>query len=107
VATVLGPAPERHFGWIGAAVGTAGIILGAVSLFLGINGWEITRLWFYLLGSAMFVLVGVQLILFRMLIRVLDTLNEREERIGEDLMGAKSSAPAITAMRRPLASGTD
>jgi len=86
VTRLLGPAPERHFGWLGLALGTIGIALGVASLALGLSGWEITRIWLWMLGSALFVLVGTQLVLFWLLIQVLDSLDEREEQIGADLL---------------------
>jgi hypothetical protein len=86
VTRLLGPAPERYFGGLGLALGTLGISLGGVSLVLGMNGWAITRLWLWMLGSALFVLVGIQLVLFWLLIEVLDSLDEREEQIGADLL---------------------
>jgi ABC-type nickel/cobalt efflux system permease component RcnA len=55
-----------------------GTLLSAFSLVLGINGWEISRLWLYLVASAMFILVGVQLIVYWILFRVLDELSQRE-----------------------------
>jgi hypothetical protein len=83
------------------------VVLGAISLFLGLQGWEITRLWLWLLGSALFLLVGAQLLLFWMLIRVLDELNERDEQIGEDMMGAEMVSPSFSINARPLVSGSD
>ena len=70
-----------------------------MSLYLGVAGWEITRLWLWLLGSALFVLVGVQLMLFWTLIQVLDALDEREEQIGADMMRAEKAAAAIPVPR--------
>ncbi len=69
---------ERHFGWSGLIVLFIGTLLSAFSLVLGINGWEISRLWLYLVASAMFILVGVQLIVYWILFRVLDELSQRE-----------------------------
>jgi Glycosyl transferase family 2 len=106
LSRIAGPSLERHFGWAGVALAGTGMTLGVVSLVLGLHGWEITRLWFWLLGSALFLLVGVQLILFWMLIRVLDTLSEREERIGEDLTAVETGA-AIPVSSRPLMTGSD
>jgi glycosyltransferase involved in cell wall biosynthesis len=97
LASVLGPSPERHFGWIGLLLGTAGAILGSLTLILGLNGWDLPRLWLWLLGSALFVLVGLQLALFWTLIRVLDTLLERDDRTAKDLLGADLRGPAIPA----------
>jgi hypothetical protein len=57
-----------------------------VSLALGIDGWEIARLWLYLLGSAMLILTGVQLIIYWILLRVLDELSQRDFHIERDLL---------------------
>jgi glycosyltransferase involved in cell wall biosynthesis len=99
VTQILGPSPERHFGWLGLALAICGTVLASVSLYLGVAGWEITRLWLWLLGSALFVLVGVQLMLFWTLIQVLDALDEREEQIGADMMRAEKAAAAIPVPR--------
>ena len=69
---------ERYFGWIGALALFGGLILAGVSLALGANGWEIARLWLYLMGSAMLILVGVQLMIYWILMRVLEELSQRE-----------------------------
>jgi hypothetical protein len=76
---------DRHFGWIGALTLLAGFVIGLVSLFLGITGWEVERLWLYLLGSAMLTLVGVQLVIYWLLLRVLDELSQREVLASQDL----------------------
>jgi hypothetical protein len=69
---------DRHFGWLGLVSVAAGHVVAAVSLALSFNGWEMARLWLYLLGSAMLILVGVQLIIYWILLRVLDELSQRE-----------------------------
>jgi hypothetical protein len=69
---------DRHFGWLGLVSVVAGHVVAAASLVLSFNGWEIARLWLYLLGSAMLMLVGVQLIIYWILLRVLDELSQRE-----------------------------
>jgi hypothetical protein len=97
--------PERHFGWIGLGLGVGGAVLGLVSLFLGLRGWEITRLWLWLLGSALFVLVGVQMLLFWMLIQVLDALDTRDARIGAELTRAERAAGPVP-VPQPALGGT-
>jgi glycosyltransferase involved in cell wall biosynthesis len=92
VTRVFGPSPERHFGWIGLVLALIGTALAIASLVLGLSGWEITRLWLWLVGSAMFTLVGVQLLLFWMLIQVLDALSERAARVGAELKRAEMAA---------------
>ena len=103
-ARSLGLAPERHFGWLGLVMIGGGMTLGSVSLFLGLQGWEITRLWLWLLGSAVFFLMGLQLILFWILIKVLDTLNARDSQIDADLTTAGHAVAPIATQPVPLAS---
>ena len=76
---------ERKFGWIGGLLLLAGFLVGLVSLIMSLNGWEIARLWLYLLGSAMVSLMGAQLIMYWVIIGVLDQLNERDNLIEKDL----------------------
>lgn len=76
---------DHSFGWMGMLALIVGVILALVSIGLGVNGWEIARLWLYLLGSAMFILVGVQLIIYWILINVLEELSQREELTKRDL----------------------
>jgi hypothetical protein len=54
-----------------------GLGIGLVSLVLGVQGWEIGRLWFYLLTSALLFLAGIQLVVYWLLIRILDELSQR------------------------------
>jgi hypothetical protein len=76
---------DKYFAWIGLISLFLGLVIGVVSLLLGINGWVIDRLWLYLMGSAMFILVGVQLIIYWILMRVLDELSQREMLTQKDL----------------------
>jgi glycosyltransferase involved in cell wall biosynthesis len=76
---------DRHFGWMGVLSLLLGLLTGVISLGLGANGWEINRLWLYLLGAALLFLVGVQLIIYWILLRVLDELSQRELCTSKDL----------------------
>jgi hypothetical protein len=76
---------DRHFGWIGLAGLVAGLGLGVASLVLGLMGWEIARLWLYLLGSAMIILMSVRLMIDWILVRVLDELSQRDIRTSDDI----------------------
>ncbi len=99
---LFGPSLERHFGWIGLLLTLTGGGLGVVGLALGLNGWEIPRLWLWLVGSALFLLVGVQLVLSWLLMRILETLHEREIRVEADLGensatdGLRSASPGFS-----------
>jgi glycosyltransferase involved in cell wall biosynthesis len=82
---IFKPSLEHYFGWIGLAAVLVGLVIALVSLALGVSGWEIARLWLYLLGSAMFMLIGIQLVIYWVLMRVLDELSGREESMLKDL----------------------
>ncbi|MFL7893005.1 MAG: glycosyltransferase family 2 protein [Anaerolineales bacterium] len=89
---IFNPSLDHYFGWIGSGALLAGLLLGGASTILGVNGWEISRLWLYLLGSAMFILVGVQLIIYWILMRVLEELSHRGEMTRSDMgLSAESS----------------
>jgi glycosyltransferase involved in cell wall biosynthesis len=96
---VFDPPLDRHFGTLGLLALAAGLILGAVSLGLGFFGWPVSRLWLYFLGSAMLILVGLQLGISWIVMRVLEGLSQREILVSADLDGrqvgrsGESSAP--------------
>lgn len=76
---------DLHFGWIGLISLVVGLGIGFVSLVLGVRGWEIQRLWFYLLSSAMLFLAGIQLVIYWLLIRILEELSKREILTRQDM----------------------
>jgi glycosyltransferase involved in cell wall biosynthesis len=84
--TISSTPVEHHFGWLGLILGVSGTLLAFGSLALSLIGaWEISRLWLWLLGSALLILVGLQLVISWILMRVLETLSYRQLRIAEDL----------------------
>ena len=44
---------DRHFWWMGGLATFFGLVAGGASLALGLNGWEMNRLWLYLLGLSL------------------------------------------------------
>jgi hypothetical protein len=76
---------DRHFWWMGLLGVIAGLTFGGVSLVLGIRGWPIERLWLYLLAGTLLVLVGTQLVVFWVIVRVLEELSQREALVEADL----------------------
>lgn len=76
---------DLHFGWMGLVSTFVGLAIGFLSLFLGVQGWEIERLWFYLLSSALLFLAGVQLCIYWLLLRILEELSQREVLTKRDL----------------------
>ncbi|MBU0703163.1 MAG: glycosyltransferase family 2 protein [Chloroflexi bacterium] len=78
---------ERHFGWMGLAAMGLGLAVAVGSLLLSLDGWSIDRLWFWLLYAVLLLLVGLQLTVFWLIMRVLDELSQREIQIVQDLEG--------------------
>jgi glycosyltransferase involved in cell wall biosynthesis len=76
---------DKQFGWMGLAAILAGLGIGSTALALGVRGWEIGRLWFYMVGSAMIFLVGVQLVVYWLLLRILEELSQREMLTTQDI----------------------
>ena len=69
---------DVHFGWVGMVSTLMGLGIGLVPLGVGIQGWEIGRLWFYLLSSALLFLAGIQLVIYWLLLRILEELSQRD-----------------------------
>lgn len=82
---VFTPSLDHYFGWLGVGALLLGLGVAVTSVALGVSGWEIARLWLYLLGSALFILVGVQLILYWLLMRVLEELSQRDGLVARDM----------------------
>ena len=81
------PPLDRHFGWMGILATLTGMVLAGVKLHQSLQGWPIAHLWVYLVASAMLVLVGLQLAIFWLIMRVLDELSQREADVRRDLGG--------------------
>lgn len=75
---------DRQFGWLGLLTGLCGATLGGISLGLAaFGGWEIARLWLWLLMSALLVLIGLQLMVSWVVMRVLEALSDQTAQLGE------------------------
>ena len=85
---IFDPPLERHFGWIGLSALFFSLLLSLVAFGLSLSGWEIIRLWFYLLASALIGIVGLQLSVSWIVMRVLEELAQREVSTQRDLVEA-------------------
>jgi len=88
---------EQHFGWAGLVAMGMGLVVGIVSLILSSGGWPMERLWLYLLGAAMSLLMGLQLSVFWVIMQVLGELSQRAGQVAEDLVGKPYHEPAEAA----------
>jgi hypothetical protein len=91
---IFDPPLDRQFGWMGAISVVGGLVAGGISLGYGFAGWPVSKLWLYLLGSAMLILVGMQLMISWVVMRVLEGLSQRELLVMADMNGqpAKNSS---------------
>jgi len=76
---------DHHFGWFGGGLFLIGLVTSIISISLSVSGWEITRLWLYMLSSAMLMMVGMELVIYWILLRVLDELSKRDVQPAQDL----------------------
>ena len=74
---------------------------GLASLALALSGWPLEKLWLYYLGSASFILVGLQATVAWIQMQVLDALKARDNLIACDLQGQANhqAEPNGTALR--------
>jgi hypothetical protein len=84
---IFDPSLDHHFGWLGLVSLVCGLGIGAASLAFGLRGWAVSRLWLYFLGSALFILMGVQLVISWLQMRVLEELSRRDILAQNDLSG--------------------
>jgi len=76
---------DKHFGWMGLVAISAGPTVALGALLVGADSWEIGRLWFYMVCSALIFLVGVQLVVYWLLLRILEELSQREMLTKQDM----------------------
>ena len=76
---------ELHFGWMGLVAILAGPSIALAALLIGADSWAIGRLWFYMVCSALIFLVGIQLVVYWLLLRILEELSQREMLTKQDI----------------------
>ncbi|MEP7200379.1 MAG: glycosyltransferase family 2 protein [Chloroflexota bacterium] len=91
---IFNPPLDRQFGWMGVASAVGGVLLGSGAFVLSLSGWDIARLWFYLLIGAMLVIIGLQLFISWIVMRVLEELAGREVAVQRDMV--ESEMPTVT-----------
>lgn len=76
---------ERSFGWMGFGLIVLSTIIGIISLIIGIAQADVLRMWLYLLGSALFALTGIHMMIYWALMKVLEELSRRRDLVQQDL----------------------
>lgn len=96
---IFTPPLDHHFGWVGAVAIVLGTLTGMGAFAASWSGWENERLWFYLLASASLVIVGIQLAIAWVIMRVLEELAQREADTQRDMSeSAEADGPPAVAV---------
>ena len=67
----------RKFGWIGAVLVLAGVVLNGPSLVQYVTTGQVTAHWVYVLTGGLLVTLGIEFAAFKVMSRALDTLRTR------------------------------
>ena len=92
---------DQHFGWMGLAILVVGLLFAGLSLVMTVSGWPLAQLWLYYLASAVFTLMGLQLIVAWVQMQTLDALRIRDDLAASDLRG-KEVNPENELVRHEL-----
>lgn len=84
---VFDPPLETHFGTFGTIAVAVGGISGVVLLIAAASGGTLEQMWLWMIASAMMTLIGVQLMVARVIMNVLDDLSQREIKQEQDMQG--------------------
>ena len=88
---IFDPPLEHHFGWFGIGLVIVGALLGSGAFILSQQGWEIERVWLYLLAAALLNIMGIQLFVSWIVMRVLEELSHRASSAQHDLVESEPS----------------
>jgi glycosyltransferase involved in cell wall biosynthesis len=88
---IFDPPLDQHFGWLGIVTALVGVAAGLAAYSLSLSGWDLERLWLYMLGSASLVTMGIQLLVSWIVMRVLEELSQRETSAQRDLVESEAS----------------
>ncbi len=94
---IFEPSLDHHFGWMGAGSVVVGLAISLLVLIAnaGVAQPDFASMFFYFLGSAMFVVIGFQLMISWVLMRVLEEMSKRRQQAARDL--GQASAPEAAA----------
>ena len=84
---IFDPPLETHFGTLGTIAVAAGVVSAVVLLIAAASGGTLEQMWLWMIASAMMTLIGVQLIVARVIMNVLNDLSQREIKQEQDMQG--------------------
>ncbi len=89
---IFDPPLDYSFGWLGMLAAGAGIAASLYALSMSLQGVNLTDLWLWFLLGALLIMVGVQLGVAYVVIRVLDELTRRHATSQRDLVESEANA---------------
>ena len=98
------PSLDYHFGWMGAVSVVVGLAISVFALARNANDPDFASMFFYFLGSAMFVVIGFQLMISWVLMRVIEELSKRKQRAAQDLGQGQAPVEVAAAEAAQVAS---
>ncbi len=97
---IFDPPLDYSFGWLGMLTAVAGIGVSVAAFIMSLQGMGLSQLWLWFLLGALLIMVGVQLGVSYVVIRVLDELTRRHASTQRDLV---ESEPEIILPPQVLA----
>lgn len=96
---IFDPPLDYSFGWVGMLTAGAGVMVSVAALVMSLQGMGLEELWLWFLLGALLIMVGVQLGVSFVVIRVLDELTRRHASAQRDLVESESeiilTAPGV------------
>jgi glycosyltransferase involved in cell wall biosynthesis len=83
---IFDPPLDYSFGWVGMLTASAGIVVSVAAFVMSMQGMGLAELWLWFLLGALLIMVGVQLGVSYVVIRVLDELTRRQASAQRDLV---------------------
>lgn len=94
---IFDPPLDYSFGRMGLLTAGGGLAVSLVGLGLLWQGWVLGDLWLWLLLSALLIVVGGQLGMAYLVIRVLEELTRREASARRDLSEVEADGPVVSS----------
>ncbi|MBI4670882.1 MAG: glycosyltransferase family 2 protein [Chloroflexi bacterium] len=99
---IFDPPLDYSFGWMGLLSASAGIVVSIGAFLMSLQGTSLTQLWLWFLLGALLSMVGVQLGVAYVVIRVLDELTRRHATAQRDLVEPESDIELLDAPGVPV-----
>lgn len=99
---IFDPPLDYSFGWMGLLSACLGIVVSAGAFVMSLQGTSLAQLWLWFLLGALLIMVGAQLSIAYVVIRVLDELTRRHASAQRDLVEPESDVEHLGAARMPV-----